>query len=52
VDRNDHVVPKSAGGTNELDNLALTCPHCNAHKWTEFSGRNPKTRKSGGASPN
>lgn len=30
----DHIQPKSVGGSNELDNLALTCPHCNAHKGT------------------
>ncbi len=41
----DHVVPKSAGGTNELDNLALTCPHCNARKWTDSDGPDPSTGK-------
>lgn len=30
----DHIIPRHAGGTTALDNLALTCPHCNAHKWT------------------
>ncbi len=30
----DHIEPRSADGTNELENLALTCPHCNAYKWT------------------
>lgn len=27
----DHIVPRSAGGTEDLDNLALTCWHCNGH---------------------
>ena len=30
----DHVIPVSAGGLTELDNLALACPSCNAAKWT------------------
>ena len=29
----DHIIPRTAGGTTESDNLALACPHCNAHKW-------------------
>lgn len=37
----DHVIPKSAGGSNEPDNLALTCPHCNSHKWTATHGDDP-----------
>lgn len=28
----EHAVPRSAGGTDELDNLALACPSCNLHK--------------------
>jgi hypothetical protein len=30
----DHVIPISAGGKTEGDNLALACPRCNAAKWT------------------
>jgi hypothetical protein len=30
----DHIEPRSADGTNDPENLALTCPHCNACKWT------------------
>ena len=32
----DHIIPRSAGGTEDLDNLALACWHCNGHlkgKW-------------------
>jgi hypothetical protein len=39
----DHVIPRTAGGTTALDNLALTCPHCNAHKWTAVAGVDPDT---------
>ena len=37
----DHVRPKAAGGTNDPPNLALTCPHCNAHKWSGTDGIDP-----------
>jgi hypothetical protein len=39
----DHVIPRHAGGTTALDNLALTCPHCNAHKWTAVQEPDPDT---------
>jgi len=39
----DHVLPRSVGGTNELSNLALTCPHCNAQKWTAVESSDPQT---------
>lgn len=28
----EHIVPISAGGLTEINNLALACSHCNAHK--------------------
>lgn len=28
----DHVVPSSAGGTDEFDNLALACRNCNERR--------------------
>lgn len=28
----EHVTPQSAGGSNEVGNLALACPSCNLHK--------------------
>ena len=28
----DHKLPLSRGGTNNIDNLALSCPHCNWSK--------------------
>ena len=39
----DHIVPRAAGGTNELDNLAMTCPHCNAMKWATEAAADPDT---------
>ena len=29
----DHILPRTAGGITIPENLALACPHCNAHKW-------------------
>ncbi len=34
----DHILPRSSGGETVLDNLALACPHCNAHKWAHTTG--------------
>lgn len=28
----DHVIPKCAGGSNDIENLALACPFCNMAK--------------------
>jgi hypothetical protein len=28
-----------------VSNLALTCPHCNAHKWTAAEGPDPDTHE-------
>ncbi|MBK7380509.1 MAG: HNH endonuclease [Ignavibacteriales bacterium] len=30
----DHIVPKSQGGTDDIDNLAIACPMCNMAKYT------------------
>lgn len=27
----DHIIPLSQGGTNNIENLALACFHCNRH---------------------
>ncbi len=37
----DHVVPRSAGGPTDLDNLALACASCNAHKYNKTSAIDP-----------
>ncbi len=41
----DHIVPRSGEGPTQLDNLALACPHCNAHKWTHTHARDPVSGK-------
>ncbi len=39
----EHIVPKSQGGQNTLDNLALSCQSCNNHKYTKTTGVDPLT---------
>ncbi|CAN1209907.1 HNH nuclease domain-containing protein [Tumidithrix helvetica PCC 7403] len=39
----DHILPKSQGGTDSLDNLALACFHCNRKKYTKNSAIDPDT---------
>lgn len=34
----EHIVPKDSGGLTDLDNLALSCSHCNRRKWTKIDG--------------
>jgi 5-methylcytosine-specific restriction endonuclease McrA len=37
----EHVVPRSKGGNTRLDNLALSCPACNGHKYNKVEGLDP-----------
>jgi hypothetical protein len=39
----DHVLPRTGGGSESLDNLALACPHCNAQKWAYTDGTDSDT---------
>ena len=39
----DYVTPRTAGGTDSLDNIALACPHCNARKWAFTDGTDRET---------
>jgi len=41
----EHIVPKDAGGPTDLDNLALSCSHCNRRKWTKIVGINHQSGK-------
>jgi hypothetical protein len=40
----DHVLPKSQGGTDNLDNLALACFHCNRQKYVKSTAIDPETK--------
>ena len=35
----EHIVPRTHGGTNALDNLAIACTRCNAQKGTRLDAR-------------
>lgn len=39
----DHIIPKSQGGTTNLDNLALSCQGCNNHKYNKIQGLDPNS---------
>jgi len=39
----EHILPVSKGGTDSLDNLALSCQGCNNHKFTKTSGIDRET---------
>src|SRR5690348_3914829 len=39
----DHIVPESAGGKTELDNLCLSCVTCNGSKLSSRIGVDPNT---------
>ena len=40
----EHIMPRSLGGSDEPDNLALSCPGCNAHKYNKITGMDPLSR--------
>ncbi len=40
----EHVAAKQHGGTDDADNLALSCHHCNLHKGPNLTGIDPETR--------
>ena len=37
----EHVIPRSRGGTDEDDNLALACQGCNNRKYNHVEARDP-----------
>lgn len=39
----EHIQPQSQSGKTTLDNLALACQGCNAHKYTKIDGYDPAT---------
>ena len=39
----EHIKPRDAGGETILENLAWSCPWCNAHKYTKTQACDPHT---------
>lgn len=39
----DHIIPVSAGGSSDIDNLCLACYRCNEFKWAKQESRDPLT---------
>ncbi len=39
----EHILPRHRGGTNRLDNLALSCQGCNNHKFTATEALDPSS---------
>lgn len=39
----EHIIPRSRGGTDELDNLAFSCLGCNFKKFTSVDAIDPLT---------
>jgi hypothetical protein len=39
----DHIIPIASGGTDDEENLWLTCPRCNSFKGTQTHGIDPET---------
>ncbi|PSF29354.1 HNH endonuclease [Aphanothece hegewaldii CCALA 016] len=40
----DHVIPKSLGGSDNIDNLALACRRCNERRYNFVAGVDPETQ--------
>ncbi len=41
----EHVMPRSRGGSSELDNLAFSCSGCNGHKYNKTEVNDPADGK-------
>jgi len=41
----DHIIAEQHGGESRLENLALSCPHCNYHKGPNIAGIDPQTKR-------
>jgi hypothetical protein len=39
----EHIIAIQHGGSDEVENLALACSHCNLHKGPNLSGIDPST---------
>lgn len=40
----EHILPRTLGGSDELENLALSCQGCNNHKFTRTALLDPITK--------
>jgi hypothetical protein len=40
----DHLIPKSLGGSDELNNLALACRRCNERRYNFVAGYDSETK--------
>jgi len=40
----DHIIPKSLGGTDNTENLALACRRCNERRYNFVAGIDPETQ--------
>lgn len=41
----DHILPKSLGGSDALNNLALACQRCNSYRYNFTTGIDPQTEE-------
>ena len=39
----EHIIPTAAGGTDDEENLWLSCTACNRYKGTQVKARDPST---------
>lgn len=39
----DHIIPRQAGGSDNLDNLCLACSACNSHKHIRTTATDPES---------
>ena len=40
----DHILPRSLGGSDHLDNLALACQRCNSYRYNFTTALDPHTQ--------
>lgn len=41
----DHLIPRSLGGSDKIDNLALACRRCNERRYNFVAGIDPETQE-------
>jgi 5-methylcytosine-specific restriction endonuclease McrA len=40
----DHIIPRSLGGSDDINNLALACRRCNERRYNFIAGIDPETQ--------